>query len=106
MASPAFTSNPEQISQADEVARFCKAHGLCDYLETAKRFARECLGSTRMTCELMQDVETDDQWIVLRADVHGSVESIVAATKNYTAKWVASVPWPERFMIRLLFNTV
>jgi hypothetical protein len=94
------------VSFPDEVEAFCLAHGLAGHLSTAVKLARTCFDPITLQIELDQDDDTDEQWIVVRVDVRGSQESVLAAKQRYTGAWVAAVPWPERHSINLSFNIV
>jgi hypothetical protein len=91
-------------SAVDNVAAFCEKNGLTEFLTTSIRLAEQIFEPISLTKEVVQDYETDDQWIVVRISVRGSVESVFAAKKRYSAEWVAAVPWPQRHQIRLSYS--
>ena len=95
---PELTANP----QAEDVVAFSRSKGLDGYLQKAVSLARQVFAPIeRIEMELRPDPATDDEWIVLRVVVHGDRVDVSAARKEFTAQWVASVPAPERFLIRL-----
>jgi hypothetical protein len=87
----------------DEVDAFCREHGLTEYLNLSLQFAADCFKSKEISCELEQDYGTDDRWVVVRVLVQGSTEVVLAQQHDYLSRWVAAIPWPERFLIRLTF---
>lgn len=94
----------ERIELSAEADALCRKHGLATYLELAADLAKECFEPMRVSFEFAQDPEFDDQWICMLLDVHGTVESLLAADRKFTSEWVARVPPPERFMIRYSLN--
>lgn len=79
---------------------------LAHYIDDAKALARTHFDCDAITHEWAEDPESGERWIVVRADVRGSVESVLAAKREYTSRWVASVPAPQRFAVRLSLNFV
>ncbi len=100
------TENGALSAVSASVGEFCQSHGLTEKLALAMDLAKHWFNSDEASCELTQDFETDDRWLVVRVNFHGSVEDALAAKKNYTARWVAAVPPPQRRLIRLSYNIV
>ena len=89
-----------------EAEQFVAKHRLHDELGIAVALARENFSPDQLYAELSEDPSSDDSWIVLRIKLRGTVESTLAAKGRYTAKWVESVPWQRRFLIRLSYHIV
>jgi len=88
------------------VAEFCQLHGLINELAVAVETAKDCFKTDDAQVEIARDYETDDQWLVVRVRVPGTVESVLAAKKENTARWIAAVAWPKRHQIRLSYVIV
>jgi hypothetical protein len=98
---PATNGISPAHATANEVDVFCREHGLTEYLKLSLQLAADCFKSNEITCELQDDYETDDRWVVVRVLVEGPTEVVLAQHHDYVSRWVAAVPWPERFLIRL-----
>jgi hypothetical protein len=86
----------------DDVRAFSRNNGLDDHLGKAVDLAGRTFAPVeRLEVELRQDRETADEWIVLRVVVRADRVNVPAARQKYTAEWVASVPSPQRYRIRL-----
>lgn len=86
----------------DDVRAFSRTNGLDDHLRKAIDLAGRTFAPVeRLEVELRQDRETEDEWIVLRVAVRADRANVSAARQRYTAEWVASVPSPQRYLIRL-----
>ena len=92
------------VDSSGGIEEFCRLHDLRDLLSAAKAIATECFRPKELSCELVQDHESDEQWIVVRVKVSGSPDSVRAAKKQYTSRWIAAAPWPERHLIRLSYD--
>lgn len=101
VAFPAPPSNGVAPPIPNEVEAFCREHGITDQLKLSTQLAAGCFKSQDISCEVEDDYETDDRWVVVRVRTSGTVEEILAAHDKYTTAWVAAVRGPERFLIRL-----
>jgi hypothetical protein len=89
-----------------EVDEFCQKHGIAAHLETAKTLAERFFELDHEICEVVQDRDSGEEWIVVRIRVHGSRESVLAAKRQYTAQWIASVPWQLREKVMLSYDII
>lgn len=100
------SENGALCADSAPTGEFCRSHGLTEKLALSVELAKRCFNSADVSCDLTQDFETDDRWVVVRVSFHGSVEDALAAKKNYTARWVAAVPPPQRHLIRLSYDII
>jgi len=100
---PGVASDPACTVTSD-AERFLAERGLRSELKFAVDLAQKCFRVEAMTAEFSEDHDSDDTWVVLRINVRGSVEEVLAAKNRYTSIWVASTPAPSRFSIRLTFH--
>jgi hypothetical protein len=103
------TSNLVQLQETHlvasrEVPAFCDAHSLLPYLFKAAILAAECFHTNQINAEIQQDQESGEECVRVGLVVNGSIEDILSAKDRYTTEWVASVPWPQRYMISLSFD--
>jgi hypothetical protein len=106
LAPSAKSTRQDSHRISADVKRFCADDDLASLLSLSMDLAGRCFGPERTEVELMQDPDTNDEWVVVRIDVRGSAESVLASKKRYTAEWVAMAPWPQRHLIRLSLNVV
>jgi hypothetical protein len=99
-AHPATNGAGNANSAVSEIEAFCREHNLSDYLKLSLQLARDCYKNGEIHCELAEDYGTDDRWVVVYVRADGSIEEALAAGAEYTARWVAAVPWPQRYLIR------
>ncbi len=90
-----------------EALRFCSRRGISQYLLRALTLTEQHFRSVRqISTETEQDPETGEKWLILDVMIEGDVDDVLDNYDNYTDAWVASVPWPERDMIRLSYNII
>ena len=95
-----------QDAHSAEFDQFSHDNGLAPYLSTAKDLATRLFHVESGQCEFVQAGDSDDEWIVARIQVKGTIESVLASKQQYTSQWVASVPAPQRHMIRLSYEII
>src|SRR5262249_13182205 len=84
---------------------FCCQHDLSATLEQAIGLAGECFPSVRTREVLLrEDPENDEEWLSLTIVVSGSIEEALRAYECYVQKWVETIPWPKRAMVRLSYR--
>lgn len=85
-----------------QVLAFCDSHGIRHHLDRAVELVAETFPSVvAVHAEIDHDPDAADDWVTVRAVVRGEPDQLVRAEGTYTAKWVAEVPPPERFLVRL-----
>jgi hypothetical protein len=89
-----------------EFDQFTQSNGLGPYLSIAKDLATRLFQVESGQCEFVQAGDSDDEWIVVRIQVKGTIESVLESKRQYTAQWVAAAPVPQRHLIRLSMNIV
>jgi len=100
-----FTGVPVPRTIEPAAEEFCARHDLAAALDQAIRLAEECFPSLRSEQVLLrQDPENDEEWLSLRIVVGSSVEEALRSNEQFIQKWVESIPWPARGLIRLSCN--
>jgi hypothetical protein len=93
------------IRLSQEAVTFYQANDLEKQLQTAINLTRRCFPSlVSLSAVAERDPDSNEKWIALVVTLTGSAGDVVSAYNNYSAEWVASVPSPQRYMIRLSFK--
>jgi hypothetical protein len=99
--------NQVEVRIPDEAEAFAKANGLKNQLQTAIALAKKSFSSLQsLQAGVVQDPDSDDKWVALKATLTGTVDDILAAYNSYSSEWVHFVSSPARFMIRLSVNFI
>jgi len=92
------------IKLSRDEKEFCKHHGVLQYISVALGIIKRSFSNIRtIYTELLQDPDTDEQWLVVNVEVKGEIEDILDMYDKYTGEWVSRVPWPERGKISLSY---
>lgn len=84
---------------------FCCRHDLSATLNQAIRLAGACFPSIQTKQVLVrEDPENDEEWLSLTIVVAGSLEEALRSYERYVQKWVETIPWPQRAMVRLSYR--
>lgn len=90
---------------SEEVLQFCSHHRLFGHLQLAAKLVDECFPSVvHVAVEKECDPESEDEWLLLTAQLHEQVESALRQYDTYTRRFVDSVPWPQRNKIRFNYD--
>lgn len=90
---------------SEEVLQFCSQHRLFGYLQLAAKLVDECFPSVvDVAVEKECDPESEDEWLLLTAQLHEQVESALSQYDTYTRHFINSVPWPQRNKIRFNYD--
>jgi hypothetical protein len=92
------------IKLSGDEKEFCQRHGVLQYIPEALKIIK-CSFSNINTIytELLQDPDSNEQWLVINVEVKGEIEDILDMYDKYTGEWVSRVPWPQRGKIRLSY---
>jgi hypothetical protein len=110
--SPEFPGTIEvkvlKCEVTNEALSFCSHHGVLQYLLPTIDLIEKCFPSLQedISLEIVEDPESDEEWLTFNIDVKGEVEEILEDYDNYTTMFVSEVPCPERDKFRLLYNIV
>ncbi len=103
--SPPNMSSAAELGQLaqnrDELLSFCHQNRLHSHLRTAVALAKKCFKPRGIVAHLERDLETGEQWIVIRLTILSNAHDVRDAYRRYTARWTRSVAWPERYLIRI-----
>ena len=91
-----------EINQTDETILFCAERSLIKYLGLAEMLIREHFTTVRkISFSVEYDPETSDKWVSADIEVFGEIDQVIAWEDEFVKEWIATVPYPERNMIRL-----
>ena len=91
-----------KINHTDKTILFCAECSLIKYLGLAERLIREHFTTVhKISFSVEYDPETTDQWVSVDIEVFGEIDQVIAWEDEFVKEWVATVPYPERNMIRL-----
>ena len=92
------------MSALSGLVRYCEEHDLKNHLVTCVDLIRENFPTLRRI-EIYGDADPEfegEDWIVMEAEVRGSVKEVLRDYDNYTGAVVRAIPWPHRQ--RLVFS--
>ena len=91
-----------EINHTNEAILFCAEHTLIKYLGLAEKLIKENFPTVRkISFSVEDDPETFDKWMVADIEVYGEIDQVIEWEDEFVKEWVATVPYPERNMIRL-----
>ncbi len=92
---------------SEEVLQFCSHHRLFGYLQLTVKLVDECFASVvSVAVEKEYDPESEDEWLLLTAQLHEQVEAALRQYDIFTRRFVGSVPWPHRNKIRFNYDLI
>lgn len=92
---------------SQEVLGFCSQHRLFGYLQRAVKLVGECFPSAvDVSVEKGSDPESEDEWLLLTAQVREQVEPSLDQYDAYTQCLIDAIPWPQRNKIRFNYDLV
>lgn len=90
---------------SEEVLQFCSHHRLFGYLQLSVKLVDECFASVvSVAVEKEYDPESDDEWLLLTAQLHEKIEAVLRQYDTFTRRFVGAVPWPHRNKIRFNYD--
>lgn len=90
---------------SDEVRQFCSRHRLFVHLQCVAKLVNDCFPSLiALEVEKESDPESDDEWLLLTARLHGPIETILSRYDTYTQRFIKAIPWPQRNKIRFNYD--
>jgi hypothetical protein len=89
-----------------EVIAFCESLGILGYATIASELVNKHLVPENVTMQVSYDPEGDAEWLVLRANVRGSVAKVLQAYSACKREWLTVAPEPVRGLVRFLYNIV
>ena len=91
-----------EVKHDDEAILFCANQGLIKCLGIAESLIREYFPTVgKVNFSIEYDPETSDKWVSADIEVYGEIDQVIAWEDEFVKEWVATVPYPERNMIRL-----
>jgi hypothetical protein len=100
-------SATDTIGSADaleEIRQFCVHHGIEKLAETARELAERAFRPDRIVIDLGADPEGDSEWLVIRAEVHGSVDEVLNRYSACKKEWVRVAPPAKLGLVRFVYN--
>ncbi|MBZ0168457.1 hypothetical protein MELA_02722 [Candidatus Methylomirabilis lanthanidiphila] len=92
---------------SEEVLQFCSHHRLFGYLQLTVKLVDECFASVvSVAVEKEYDPESEDEWLLLTAQLHEQVETALRQYDIFTRRFVGAVPWPHRNKIRFNYDLI
>lgn len=87
-----------------EVPAFCERLGLTDSAKTAVELVKKHFQPEAIRLSVGSDPEGDGEWLVIVADVRGSVADTLKAYDDCKTEWLAVAPRPQLGLVRFLYN--
>lgn len=92
---------------SEEVLQFCSHHRLFGYLQLTVELVDECFASVvSVAVEKECDPESEDEWLLLTAQLHQQVETALRQYDTFTRRFIGAVPWPHRNKIRFNYDLI
>lgn len=96
----------EGCETTDSVSRLCARLGIEDLVHTALAIVKGRLRPEKIRLEAATDPEGDSEWLVIRAEVHASVDEVLQRYSACKREWVRLAPPTKQGFIRFLYNIV
>jgi hypothetical protein len=105
---PELSDEPKvEITHSDESVLFCANHSAIKYLGLAEQLIREHFPTVRrIDFSLEYDPETTEKWVDAEIRMPGEIDEIIELEDEFVKEWVATVPYPERTMIRFSYDII
>jgi hypothetical protein len=87
-----------------EVREVCERLGIHDVLPTALRLIDKHFQPEQIRFEPQHDPEECSEWLGIRADVRGSVESVLKRYNACKNEWIATAPAAKLGCVAFLYN--
>jgi len=87
-----------------EVREVCDRLGIHDLLPTALRLIEKHFQPEQIHFEPLRDPEEGSEWLGIRADVRGSIESVLTRYSACKNEWIATAPAPKLGCVAFLYN--
>ena len=68
------------------------------------RLIERNLKPERIRLETASDPEGDSEWLVIHADVRGSVDKVLQRYADCKKEWIGLAPPSKRALVRFLYN--
>jgi hypothetical protein len=90
---------------SEEVFTFSAEHRIFGYLQFTLNLVAQYFPSTlAIYVEKEYDPESDDEWLLVTAKLHESIEVVLNQYDAYTRCFINSIPWPQRNKIRFNYD--
>ncbi len=100
-------SKRKGLALSQEVLEFCSEHQLREYLGRAVKLVGECFPcAVEVSVEKGSDPDSEDEWLLLTAQVREQVEPSLDQYDAYTRCLIDAIPWPQRNKIRFNYDLV
>lgn len=92
---------------SEDVLKFCSQHRIFGSLQLAAKLVHDCFPSVVDVCvEKECDPESDDEWLLLTAQLEEQIEIVLKQYDNYMRCFINLVPWPQRNKIRFIYDLI
>lgn len=88
------------------VSLFCSQHNLLEDVGRAVTMIKKSLQPRQLRVVIEGDPEGSGEWLVLEADMQGSVDEVLASYHHFKEQWLAEVPPVSRNLMRILVNVL
>ena len=89
-----------------EATAFCEERSIMPLAKKAIQLVQKHFFPNSVSIYLSGDPEGDGQWVVVRADVPGTVKSVLDAYGRLKDEWISEVPFEQGYSVRFLYNIV
>jgi hypothetical protein len=90
--------------ESAEVRQFCARHSIEKLAETARELVQRAFRPDRILMDLGADPEGDAEWLVIRAEVRGSVDEVLDRYSACKKEWVRVAPPAKLGLVRFVYN--
>ncbi len=95
------------IDLSGNLLNFCYRHKLMEHVKTSIALIKKCFPSyENISAEFVEDMESDEQWILINVFVRDKIDRILDMYDKYTEEWIDKVPWPESSKIRISYHPI
>src|SRR5438132_12646041 len=94
----------DKRTYTSEVIDFCDRRGVTSLLENAIQLAEKHFATDRLSVCLGGDPESDEEWVVLQADVSTTVEGTLASYRGLKKEWLKTAPLERSSLVRFVYN--
>jgi hypothetical protein len=93
-------------TNADEVRAFCREHGLQAEAKRAVSLIEKYFPWSESRLDVCGDPDGDEKWLIVRFDVPGPVEEVLASYRRMKREWTDAPGIESSRLIRFIYNIV
>ncbi|HMF20445.1 MAG TPA: hypothetical protein VKE98_24760 [Gemmataceae bacterium] len=90
----------------DAVSLFCSRHDLFQDVGRAVALVKTNLQPRKLRVVIEGDPEGSGEWLILDADMVGSVDEVLACYHRFKEQWRVEIPPAPRALMRVLVNII